>query len=316
MSSKENRCYVGIDVSSTTLDVAVGQDNLRCDYDAQGLHALKAELPSAMAAVIVEATGGYERRLVDFLHQHQIPVAVVNPHQVRQFARGIGLRAKNDAIDAQVLRRFGDVAQPEPEPRNAHDERKLQAWVNRRMQVQQMIEDETLRLRMASQDVRVLIKASIKHLQRQRAKIELTLETLVQQDCVYRQNDEILQSVVGVAAKTTWTLLAFLPQLGTIDRKQIAALVGVAPLDCDSGKWRGQRHIYGGRMKVRNALYMATLSATQHNPAIKQHYEQLVARGKLKKVALVACMRKLLTILNAMVRDQATWQEKPPNDLT
>lgn len=307
--------YVGIDVAKHTLDVAYSSKEPACQFanTPQGHAALVASLkPHSVARIIVEATGGYERALVVELAAAALPVIVVNPKQVRDFARAIGRLAKTDAIDAAVLAQFGQAIQPEQRPLPDEKSRQFQEILARRRQLVQMRTAEGNRLAQAhDQGVRKSIAAILKLLGRQLEHIERDMDEMIQDSPAWRAKEDLLQSVPGIGPQTVRMLLANVPELGNCSRQQIAALIGVAPINRDSGTFRGRRTISGGRADVRRTFYMATLAATQHNAIIRHHYQKLQKRGKRKKVALVACMRKLLCILNAMLRDQKPWNNQP-----
>jgi transposase len=254
--------------------------------------------------VVLEATGGYQAAVVAALVVAKVPVAVVNPRQVRDFAKALGRLAKTDALDAAVLARFGQVVRPEPRAPIDEATLALEALLTRRRQIVEMITAEGNRLKQSATSVRPSIKAHINWLKHELADINRNLDSAIRDSPVWRETEDLLRSTPGVGRVLATTVLSELPELGKLNRKQISALVGVAPLNRDSGTMRGRREIWGGRASVRSALYMATLAATKHNPVIRRFYERLCQAGKMKKVALVACMRKLLTILNAMMRDQ------------
>jgi transposase len=257
--------------------------------------------------VVLEATGGYEVAVTAALGTAGVPVAVVNPRQVREFARGIGQLAKTDALDAAVLARFAEVVHPTPRPLPEAQAQELSALLTRRRQLLAMLIAERQRLATALLAVRPHISRHIRFLEAELADLDRQLRDAVQASPLWREQEDLLRSTPGIGPTTALALLAEVPELGQLTRKKIAALVGVAPFPCDSGKLRGRRIIWGGRARVRTALYMATLVATRHNPLIRAFYQRLCAAGKPKKVALVACMRKLLTILNAMVRHHTPW---------
>ena len=263
----------------------------------------------APALIVLEATGGFEITVAAALASTGLPLAVVNPRQIRDFARAIGRLAKTDAIDAQVIALFAERIRPEPRPVADAESQALAELVARRRQVVEMIGMESNRLRQA-RDHRVqrTIKVTLQMLEAQLAELDRDTRTTVKGSPVWRAADNLLTSVPGVGDITARTLIADLPELGQLDRRRIAALVGVAPVNRDSGQMRGRRTIAGGRTDVRNVLYMATLSATRWNPVISQHYKSLTERGRPKKVALVACMRRLLGILNAILRTKTPWQ--------
>ena len=257
--------------------------------------------------IVLEATGGYELRAAAALAATGLPVAVVNPRQVRSFARSIGQLAKTDRIDARVVARFAQAVQPEPRPLPDDDTRALEALITRRRQLVGMITAEKTRLDTAPPITRKQIKAHIGWLQRQLAKVEGDSDGMIRRSPIFRAKDDLLQSVPGIGDATSRTLLALFPELGSVTEKEAAALAGVAPINRDSGTMRGRRMVSGGRARVRTALYMAALVGTRHNPILKAFYARLRAAGKPAKVALVACMRKLLIIVNAMVRDGRAW---------
>jgi len=306
--------FVGIDVSKAQLDVAVrpSGERMRVGNSEQGIAELIARLSGVgPTLVIVEATGGYQAALVASLAIAKLPTAVVNPRQVRDFAKATGRLAKTDAIDADVLAHFGEVLRPEPKPLLDEQTLALEALITRRRQVVEMITAEKNRLAQTHKSLRASIKSHINFLQRELQDIHRDLDEMLRQSPLWREQEDLLRSAKGVGRTTVATLFAELPELGKLDRKQIAALVGVAPINRDSGTYRGKRMIWGGRASVRAALYMAALVATRHNPTIRAFYERLCAAGKPKKLALTACMRKLLTILNAMVRTNTSWRSLP-----
>lgn len=306
---------VGIDVSKAHLDVAVQPtgEAWTCPREEAALPSLVSRLQALAPGVIVlEATGGYEVLVASALVAAGLPVVVVNPRQVRDFAKALGRLAKTDEIDASVLALFGDrvrpVLRPYPDPA-LHD---LAARVARRRQLVDMLTAERNRHAQAPEGrVRRDITQHIRWLERRVSDRTDDIRRLLQDSPVWRVKDQLLQSTPGVGPNTAAVLIADLPELGTLTRRQIAALVGVAPFNCDSGTLSGSRHIWGGRVVVRQALYMATLAATRCNPAIRDFYQRLLAAGKKKKPALIAAMRKLLTILNAMVKHQQPWRLAP-----
>jgi len=241
----------------------------------------------------------------------QLPVVVVNPRQVRDFARAGGKLAKTDAIDAAVLAHFGEALRPEPRAVPDEFTRELQGWLNRRRQLLEMVVAEEQRLAQAARVIRPQIQAHVEWLRAQLRDVDTALQSGIRNSPVWRENENLLRTTPGVGPVLATTLLADLPELGRLNRRQIAALVGVAPLNWDSGQQRGTRHIWGGRAPVRTALYMATLSAVRCNPVIRAFFERLSAAGKPRKVVLTACMRKLLVILNAMMQRRVSWQPAP-----
>ena len=279
--------------------------------DPDGCAALVAQLTGLAPTVIVlEATGGYEAPAAAALAAAGLPVAVVNPRQVRDFGRASGKLAKTDAISAAILAHFGDVMRPPVRPLPDAMTQELQHWLARRRQLVEMLTAEQNRLQVVPRIIRPKIQAHIGWLRRQLKSVERTLTEQIQCSPVWREQEQLLVSVPGVGPVLATTLLADVPELGHLNRKEIAALVGVAPLNRDSGTLRGQRTVWGGRAPVRAVLYMGALVASRLNPTIRIFYERLLAAGKPKKVALTACMRKLLTILNAMMKHRTTW--KPP----
>ena len=301
---------VGIDVAKDTLEVATSApERWACSNDPKGQRALRERLlrQGEVDLIVVEATGGYETALVSTLAQANLPVVVVNPRQVRQFARALGKLAKTDRIDAEVLVQFGQQAAPEVRPLADAQTQLLDALLTRRQQLLEMIQAERNRLEHAIGPVRTDIRETIAFLVKRLKQTDRDLDDQLRQSPVWREKETLLKAIPGVGRQMLLTVLATLPELGRIPRKQLAALVGLAPYNCDSGTLRGRRHCWGGRAQTRRVLYMATLSATRCNPQIRPFYQRLLATGKPKKVALVACMHKLLLIMNAMVRDHTEW---------
>lgn len=303
--------FVGIDVSKAQLDVAV--HNQPASWQADNTDAGIAELVKQLhtlnpTLVVLEATGGFELRLVAELAASKLPVVVTNPRRVRNFARSTGKLAKTDKLDAQMLAHFAAALRPEPRPLPSDQEDQLTALLTRRRQLVDMLTVEKNRLHTVRATMRPDIEEHITWLTNKLAELDAEIDQFVQGSALWQEKAALLQSVPGVGRITTSTVLAMLPELGTLNRQEIAALVGVAPVNKDSGRRQGKRRIFGGRASVRRVLYMATLSATKHNPKIKKFYEHLLKRGKEKKVALTACMRKLLVILNAMLRAKISWQ--------
>lgn len=302
--------YLGIDVSKDSLDLGRIDEtgSLRFANSAEGIDQLtKHALEIKPALIVMEATGGYETAAVLGLSVAGLPVVVVNARQVRDFARSSGKLAKTDSIDARLLAQFGKVFRPEPKPIPDSQAIEIKALSVRRVQIQEMIVAETNRLHLADFEVKDDIRTHIAFLKDRLCKIEKDISRVVKSSPVWREKDQIIRSVPGAGPVLSSTLLAHLPELGQLNRRQIAMLVGVAPINHDSGRMRGSRHIWGGRGPVRTALYMATLVASRYNPVISKFYQRLVAAGKAKKVALVACMRRLLIILNTMVRQGSMW---------
>ena len=304
--------FVGIDVSKDRLDVYVRPSGqvFAIARDGQALAQLVADLLTlAPALIVLEATGGFETTVAAALASAGLPLAVVNPRQIRDFARATGRLAKTDALDAQIIALFAERIRPEPRPLAGADSQSLAELIARRRQVVEMIGMETNRLHQARNSrVQRMLRATLKTLKAQLAELDHDIDDTIKRSPVWRVADNLLTSVPGVGDVTAHTLIADLPELGQLDRRRVAALVGVAPVNRDSGQMRGKRTIAGGRADVRNALYMATLSAIRWNPVISKHYKSLVERGRPKKVAIVACMRRLLGILNAIIRTKTPWQ--------
>jgi transposase len=303
---------IGIDVAEATLEVAVrpgSRGPWRVAYDDAGLTALVAEVQTlAPTLIVLEATGGLETRVASALGVADLPVAVVNPRQVRDFAKATGLLAKTDRLDAQVLAHFGAAVRPAP--RGLPDDAKadVAALLARRRQLVEMRTAEKHRLTRARATLHASLHAHIAWLDTQLRETDHDLQQRIEASPLWRAQEQLLRSVPGIGPTTARTLLGDLPELGRLSPRQISTLVGVAPLNVDSGRRVGPRQIWGGRAPVRTALYMATLVATRHNPVIRRYYARLCAAGKPRKVALVAAMHKLLIILNAMLRQQRPWQ--------
>lgn len=318
MSKKKSKPFIGIDVSKQMLEVAVHESDyqFRCANKASAFGDLIVELITLRPALIVlEATGGLEIPVAAALHAAGLPVVVVNPRQVRDFAKALGQLAKTDRLDARVLAHFAAAIKPPLRPIKSADEQELDALVGRRGQLVEMLTAEKNRRGSAATDtVRGEIKAHIDWLEERIAELDQQLKALLKSSAVWQGKDDILQSVPGIGPVVSFSMLADLPELGSLNRQQISKLVGVAPLNNDSGQQRGTRHIYGGRVRVRCMLYMAALSATRYNPIIKQFYERLLAKNKPFKVAITACMRKLLAIINVMVRDSTSWKTNPESN--
>jgi len=306
------RRFIGIDVAKDRLDVHVrpGGEAFTVARDSEGLAALVERLGGlAPTLVVLEATGGFEIAVAAALAGARLPLAVVNPRQIRDFARATGRLAKTDALDAEAIALFAERIRPEPRPVADAQARALAELVARRRQVVEMIVAEGNRRRQAhAKRLRERLDAHLAWLQKELSQIERDLDDAVRGSPAWRANENLLTSVPGIGNATARMLIAEVPELGRLDRKKIAALVGLAPFNRDSGTMRGRRTIWGGRASVRAALYMAALVASRHNPVIAAFYRRLLAAGKPKKVALTACMRKLLVILNALIRDQKPWQ--------
>ena len=301
--------FVGVDVSKSRLDVAVRpSDEIRSfENTDEGISALVEWVKLLeVTLLVVEATGGLETSLVAELAS-AVPVAVVNPRQARDFAKATGQLAKTDRIDAQVLAHFAQAVRPEVRPQKDEQTQLLAALVTRRRQLRGMIVAEGNRLAASPKKLRKGIEKHVDWMRRELRLLERDIDDTIKSSPAWREKEDLLRSVKGIGSVSAATMLAEVPELGTLDRKQIAALVGVAPLNRDSGTYRGKRTVWGGRASTRATLYMATLSVVKYNPAIGTFYRRLVAAGKPKKVALVAAMRKLITILNAMLRDNRRW---------
>jgi transposase len=301
--------WVGIDVSKAHVDVAIfGGRQWRETTDTSGLARLTTELVQVGATLVVlEASGGYEASVAAALAAAGLAVAIVNPRQVRHFARATGVLAKTDRLDASILARFAAVVRPDPRPLPDAAQLELVELVQRRRQLVDMLVAEKLRRRTASGRVGQQIQVHVAWLQEQIDQLDRDLGQLLRESPLWRDQDDLLQGVPGIGPATSATLLAELPELGHLNRRQIAALVGVAPLARDSGTFHGRRSCWAGRASVRSVLYMATLVATRWNPSIRTVYHRLRSAGKPKKVALVACMRKLLVALNAILAQQTPW---------
>jgi transposase len=307
--------FIGIDVSKATLDVHVlpGGEAWSVPNEDAAVRTLVARLAALQATLIVmEATGGLERRVLAALLVAKLPAVAVNPRQVRDFAKATGHLAKTDALDARILALFADRIRPPVRPARDEETQELDALIVRRRQVVDMITAEKNRLSSAPPSKRVIsaIRKTISCLQKQLDEIDSDINGAVRDSPAWRKKDDLLQSTPGVGNVLSRTLLAQAPEIGSLTRKQIAALIGLAPLNRDSGTFRGKRCIWGGRAQVRAVLYMATLAAIRCNPVIAAFHARLTAAGKLSMVAIVACMRKLLTILNAMLRSNSPWSSE------
>jgi transposase len=310
---------LGIDVSKRTLDVCIlrldaphESESFMVANDQEGVQEILSRLAKMGASVelaVMEATGRYERLAATMLAANGLCVAIVNPRQARDFAKAIGQLAKTDKIDAFVLARFARAVEPRPSVIPSERAVALQDILARRRQLIEMLGSENNRLKMASDKALAKrIQAHVMWLEKEIEHIDSDLDRAIEENAAFKENEALLRSVPGVGRVLSRTLLAELPELGTITHKRLCALVGVAPFNRDSGQRRGKREAWGGRAPVRAALYMGALVATRHNPQIKEFYERLLKAGKPKKVALVACMRKLLSILNALMRDGAIWR--------
>jgi transposase len=315
MNETTSSTFVGIDVSKARLDVAVGETgaiwNERNDVDgiAQLVKRLQEISPEL---VVIESTGGLERPVLVELERAGVPVALVNPRRVREFAKAIGLAAKTDKLDARLLARFARDAKPIPTQLPSEDDQHLSALLARRKQLIDMLTAENNRLETIPLALKGLVTEHIDWLELHIQSIEKEIDDSNRKDPDRRLKQDLMRTVKGIGPVTASTLSADLPELGHLNKKQIAALVGVAPFNNDSGKWRGRRRIKGGRASIRQVLYMAALAAARSNVFIRSFYQSLLKRGKQKKVALVACMRKLIVILNAMIRDLKPWHDPLP----
>jgi len=307
--------FIGIDVAKTRLDVAVRptDQQWQVTYTEKGIQELVEQITEFHPTlVLLEASGGLELPMVAALAVANLPVVVVNPRQVRDFARATGKLAKTDALDAQVLAHFAEAIRPLPRSLPDTDTQSLTALVARRNQVMSMLVAEKNRLHTSRPPVNQRIQLHVDWLEQELGEIDQDLKEMLRNSPVWREKENLLRTVPGVGPQLAVSILAYLPELGNLDRKRIAALVGVAPFNRDSGTLRGKRAVWGGRSRIRAALYMATLVASRHNPAISAFYQRLLAAGKAKKVALTACMRKLLVILNAMLKHHTSWQSLNP----
>lgn len=312
MDSPPRRPYVGIDVSKARLDVALlpSGGSFAVANDEEGFDELLGRLEDPRPILVVlEASGGFERPVAAALAAAGIAVAVLNPRQTRDFARAIGKLAKTDALDARALARFAEAVRPTPRTLPDAEAREFQSTLARRRQLIQMMTAEKNRLGAAtSKAVARRIRAHIRWLEKELSRTDRNLDEAIESSPAFKENEALLRSVPGVGPVLCRTLLAELPELGSLSPRELSALVGVAPLNRDSGTLRGRRSVWGGRGRVREALYMGALIASRYNPTIKEFYQRLLAAGKPKKVALVACMRKLLVILNAIMRDRTPWR--------
>jgi transposase len=306
--------FVGIDVAKDHLDIAIRPNEKvwTVQNDEKGIEELVSQLKDDQPELVVmEATGGLEMNVASALSIVGIPVAVINPRQVRDFAKSTGKLAKTDTLDAKVLAHFAEAIHPEARFLSDEQARQLKALVGRRRQLIEMIVSEKNRSHSCYKNVLDKVLDHIAWLEESLEELDKELAQVIHDSAVWREKDLLLESVPGIGKITSGVILASLPELGTLDRKKIAALVGVAPFNRDSGTMRGKRSIWGGRAHVRCILYMATLSATRYNPVIKRFYNRLIEAGKTPKVALTACMRKLLVIINSMIRYSTTWRHQP-----
>jgi transposase len=302
--------FVGVDVSKAELEIGVIPESKtwKVSNDCQGIQQLIDNLVTLSPSVIViEATGGYETLVASSLATAQLPVVVINPRHIRSFAKAIGILAKTDRIDCLVLAQYGKSIKPQPRPLKDEQAQELKAMLGRRKQLVEMLTMEKNRIDKATNIVLEYIHAHIFWLESQLQEVDKDLHNSIKNSPVWAEKDKIIRSIPGAGPVLSVTLISELPELGILNRRQIAALVGVAPFNCDSGKRKGYRRVWGGRALIRSILYMAALSAVRYNPAIKAFYKRLVAAGKKPKVSLTACMRKLLTIINSMVRNGSLW---------
>ncbi len=310
----EKKLFIGVDVSKETLDIAIGKDGhfKTIKNSFKSIRRFTASLsPSEIAQVVVESTGGLEQKLLDELSAASIPVALINPARVRHFAKSTGQYAKTDQLDARILAEYGESVKLRHYRAPSVEERKLSDLASRRRQILEMTVAEKNRYQ-AMPRLQESVQKHLDWLQQELQKINEEIETLLEDTQEWQEKREIMTSCKGVGNVTAFTLLAELPELGAVDRKKIAALVGVAPINRDSGKRSRKRTTYGGRSKVRSVLYMATMSAIRFNPALAKFYNRLIENGKKKMVAIVAAMRKLLTILNAMIKNKQMWKAQIP----
>lgn len=308
---KAEEIFVGIDISKAWLDIAVyeREEVFRTSNDETGIASLVKRLKRLKATLIVlEPTGGFEMLLVAELTHAGLPAAVVNAKRVRDFAKATGRLAKTDKLDAKVLAHFAAAVRPALRTMKSEEEEQLTALLTRRRQILEMVTVEKNRLVTVRAKMRTDLELHIQWLSNNLKELDKEIEDFVKGSPAWKEKDALLQSVPGVGPVTSATMLGMLPELGQLNRQQIAALVGVAPLNKDSGKKQGRRRVYGGRADVRNVLYMAALAARKFNPVIRNFYERLIQQGKEKKVALTACMRKLLVILNAMMHSNQPWR--------
>jgi transposase len=309
---EDSRVFIGIDVCKARLDWAIRPTGEKQSVvnDEGNIKALVQRLERLQPALIVlEATGGMEIPVTRALASAELPVVVVNPRQVRDFAKATGRLAKTDSIDAMVLAWFAEAVRPAVRPLPDEMSLELRALITRRRQITEMIVAENNRFSAASKAVKKRIHAHVRWLESELERVDTDLDQKIRQSPIWKEKEDLLRSVPGIGPVTSRALIANLPELGQLNRKQIAALVGIAPLNRDSGTVRGQRRVWGGRAAVRATLYMATLVASRSNPTIRAFYTRLRKAGKVPKVALVACMRKLLSILNSMIKHKLYWSE-------
>lgn len=304
--------FVGIDISKSRLDVVLipSGTSFSIPNEEAAVKKLGARLQKARPhLILLEATGGYEQLVLAALREAELPARFINPRQVRDFARSLGILAKTDKIDARVLALFAEKLRPEPRPLPDAAQQELKQLMTRKRQLSKMIQQEQNRLPLSpAPRVQESIRSVIQALEAQLQTLEQEIDDFFRQHPLWVEKEELLRSVPGVGPQTSLSLVAWLWELGRLSRREIAALVGVAPFSWDSGAWRGRRSIRGGRPGIRRVLYMATVAALRCNQVIRTFYHRLLQQGKAKKLAIIACMRKLLTILNAMVKNQQPWQ--------
>jgi transposase len=314
-NNTQEKMYVGVDVSKATFDVHRPdlKEVQRFTNESEGIAEFTSQLvkKKRQVMVVMEGTGGYEQLLVQHLATRKIGVAVVNPRRIRDFAKGIGLDAKTDPIDAKVISKYGEVVKPKPMATKSDHELKHGALVARRNQLLELLNQENNRLKQSrDEDAKESIRTVLEVLKKQIKDVDSKLSSMLQADTPNKRTIEVLQSVKGVGPVMVSTVLAELPELGKLNRGEITKLVGVAPINRDSGTKSGKRFIGGGRGQVRRVLYMATIAAMRHNPAIKAFYTHLKSKGKESKVAIIACMRKFITILNLLIKTDQLWENK------
>ncbi len=311
MERSNESLYVGIDVSKCYWDVAVDGSNKveRFTTNKEGGNKLMTKMKKWKPELVCfEATGGWEQPLADLLWEKGVTISIVNPRQVRDFAKACGQLAKTDRIDALMIARYGSTMKPKITEKPSENQRKLRALRTRRTQAQKAKNQESNRLGTLHDDeIEILVKQSIEFYKNQIEELDKQIEKLVKNNAEFKKRTQLMVAVKSIGITTAAALLAEIPELGTLNRPQVGRLSGLAPINRDSGMFRGKRMIGGGRASVRNAIYMATLSAIKHNPAIKKFHDRLISNGKSKMTAITACMRKLLIILNAILRDESPW---------
>lgn len=318
MKIQDGKCYIGIDVSKAVLDVYIlpSKTYIQFKNDTKEIKKLSDKLKSfPQVSIVMEATGGYEKPAAQALQNMGFSISVVNPRHIRDFAKALGKLAKTDRIDAEIIALFAEKMQPRPNAKYDENQQKLAELNARRRQIIEMIVMEKNRLDKVSSVSKKSIQRIINALEKELQAINKILEKAILDDTEYSQKNTLLKSIRGVGSVVAAGIIADLPELGTLNAKQITALVGLAPYNRDSGTLRGKRTIWGGRACVRSMLYMATLVATRHNVQIKNFYERLCKAGKMKKVAIIACMRKLLTIMNAMIKNGELWRSATASEI-